>query len=595
MKKSHEYEGGGFLLLDEEPADCFVPENFEEDAKEMARAAFAFYEKYVSPSIDAFQKGEVSLNATNLELAGEYGFLGAQIPEKYGGMGLSGSIGLLLTEALCSDSSFAATYGAHVGIGMSPIYYYGSEALRAKYLPKLVAGTHKASYCLTEPQAGSDAASGSTKATPKGDKYLLNGQKIWITNAGFADVFIVFAKIEEDKHLSAFVVEKNYGGIALQEEEKKLGLKGSSTRQVFFSDCPVPKENILAKRGEGFKIAVNVLNSGRMRLSAMCLRGAKHTFSLAINYATERKQFGRTLATFGGIQQKLAQMAYRIYACEAATYRTAAAVDEAVSRRQAEKADHEEAALRSMENYAIECAILKVSGSEMLDYVVDEALQIHGGMGYSEDMPMAGIYRDARITRIFEGTNEINRMLTLGMLLRRAEKGILPLAERATAVGKALLQLPPPPEGCQGPLQVERQQCKRLKDLFLLVAGRTAQLFGKDINEQQEVLMYLADVVIELYLAESALLRSAHLQEKGHATAAPAAVAAKCFLYEATLNIQTAVNHVISALPIEQEEQKVLLMGAKRLGKQGVLNSIALKRELATTLIAAKGYVFTYY
>ena len=595
MSASKLYEGGSFLIAPSDPVSCFVPEKLDEEKKEMAQAAVSFYNKYVSPQEDILEKGDLSSAPTLLEKAAEYGLLGVSIPEAYGGLGLSTNDSLLITEALGKSSSFSTTYGAHTGIGTLPILYYGTPSQRKKYLPKLVSAEYKACYCLTEPQAGSDAAAARTQATPKGDIYLLNGQKIWISNAGFADIFIVFAKVKGDDKLSAFVVEKTFGGIELQEEEQKLGLKGSSTRQVFFSNCPVPKENMLSSQGQGFKIAVNILNAGRLKLAAGAMGTAKSALSYALQYAKDRKQFGKTLSSFGAVQQKIAQMIVGIYACESATYRTGEAIDKATLRRKNEGLSSEEASLASMEAYAVECALLKVYGSETLNYVIDEALQIYGGMGYSEEAPIARMYRDARITRIYEGTNEINRMLAIGQLLRRAEKGLLPLLERTKAVSDSLLQLHTPPKGCEGPLQQEREQCEKLKEVLLLTAGRAAQLLGKDISQSQEILMYAADIAIETYLSESALLRAARLDIEELPHAKLATLAAQICLYEATIRTETAAEQIISSLPTSQEEKKVLTLGTRRLCKRRSFNSIEAKRVLALAAVSKCNYLFTNY
>ena len=595
MPDSKFYEGGGFLIAPSEPLSCSIPEQLDVSAKEMAQAAASFYDKYVAPKEDALEKGDLSHLPTLLDQAAAHGLLGVSVPEEYGGISLSTRDSLLITEALGKSSSFSTTYGVHTGIGVLPILYYGNETLRKKYLSKIVSAEYKPCYCLTEPEAGSDVASGCSRATLKGDTYLLNGQKIWISNAGFANMFIVFAKVEGDDRLSAFVVEKSFGGIELQAEEHKLGLKGSSTRQVFFSNCPVPKENMLAEQGQGFKIAVNILNSGRLKLAAGAAGTAKCALAYAIQHAKGRKQFGQSLSSFGAVQQKIAQMLLGIYACESAVYRTGGAIDAAISRRKAEGLSPEEATLRSMEAYAIECALLKVYGSETLDYVVDEALQIYGGMGFSEEAPIARMYRDARVTRIYEGTNEINRMLAVGQLLRRAEKGLLPLLERAKAVGDSLLQVPSLPTGCEGPLQQERQQCEKLKEVLLLVVGRAAQLLGKNISQAQELLLYAAEITIQIYVSESALLRAAHLQAKQLPRADLATLSAQICLYEATSHIQTAAEHIIDALPTNQEEKKMLAMGCRRLCKRTPFDSITAKRTLAVSAISREGYLFTNY
>jgi alkylation response protein AidB-like acyl-CoA dehydrogenase len=376
---------------------------------------------------------EHSRSVTLLEKAGELGLLGLGISEEFGGMPVSFTTSLRVTEEVGRVSEFSPTFGVQTSIGIAPILFYGSDAQKQRYLPKLVSGEWKSCYCLTEPDAGSDANSGKTRATPveEGAAYVLNGQKMWITNSGFADVFIVFAKVEDDRNLSAFIVEKEFGGISLGEEEKKMGIKGSSTRQVFFNDVRLPAENMLGKREEGFKIALNVLNSGRIKLGAGAIGTSKTAFDLAVQYALERKQFGSSISSFGAIQHKLAQMAVRIFALEAATYLTGKFIDEKSANLEAEGLSEEKAEVAAVSAYGIECAIIKVFGSECLALVVDEGVQIFGGMGFSEDAPMARLYRNARITRIYEGTNEINRMLIVDMLLKKANTGELELLQAA--------------------------------------------------------------------------------------------------------------------------------------------------------------------
>jgi alkylation response protein AidB-like acyl-CoA dehydrogenase len=448
---------------------------------------------------------------------------------------------------------------------------------------------------LTEPDAGSDANSGKTKATLSADgkHYLINGQKMWISNAGFADLFIVFAKIEEDKNLTAFIVEKTFGGITMNEEEKKLGIKGSSTRQVFFNDCPVPVENMLSERGNGFKIAVNILNIGRVKLGAGVLGGVRGVTSLSIKYSTDRKQFGVSINTFGAIKSKLAEMATKIFATESLCYRAGQDIEDRMGALAAEGLPDAEAKLKALEQFAIECAIAKVHGSEVLDYVVDQGVQIYGGMGYSADAPMERAYRDARISRIYEGTNEINRMLMVGMVLKRAMKGEINLFEPAMAVASELTSVPSFESIDASELfAVEKDILKKLKKVFLMVGGKAAMALQDRIEDEQEIMMNLADVMIEIYAAESAILRAEKIAMKNGEDSAKNQIAmAKIYLYEATDKIEAAAKEAIVSFA-KGDEQKVLLMGLKRFTKPDFINVKELRRQVADYMIAQGKYPF---
>ena len=589
------YEGGGFLLEAADLSSCFVPEHFGELEQNMARASEDFYQKYVLSNLAAMEGGDLSLAPRLLDLAAQHGLLALNVPELYGGLNLSGRAALFIAETLGKNTSFSTTYGVHTGIGMLPILYYGNEAQKQKYLPRMVRAELKGCYCLTEPGAGSDPAAGQTRATTKGDHYLLNGQKIWISNAGFADVFIVFAKIDEDDQLSAFIVEKGCGGLELQAEEKKMGIKASSTRQVFFVDCPVPSENLLGKRGQGFKIALNILNIGRLKLAVGCMGCAKDALSYAIAHARERKQFSQALSEFGAIRQKIAEMSQSIFVCESAIYRTAATIDQAIEKRRTGGQSIEQARMETMESFAVECALLKVHASETVGHVVDEAVQIFGGMGYSEEAPMATFYRDVRITRIYEGTNEINRMFSVGMLLRRAKKGLLPLEARVKAISEALLRPPLPRQDCEGPLQKERQSCEQLKELFLLITGRAADVLQSQIKEAQEILIYAADIAMDVYTTESALLRAARLSEEKHPHHHLSTLVAQNYLQEASQRIQFASEHIIGSLPLGAEEKNILHLAANRFTKRAPQDTIANKRQVAQAAIQKGRYPFTFY
>ncbi|MEX2591382.1 MAG: acyl-CoA dehydrogenase family protein [Anditalea sp.] len=594
--KNKAINGGEFLVRETAAQDVFIPEQFSEEQRMMAQACQDFVDTVIMPFSDEIDSmKDPTLVPLILKKAGELGLLGISVPEMYGGMGMSFNTSMLIADIIGCAGSFSTTYGAHTGIGTLPILYYGTEGQKQKYLPKLVTAEWAACYCLTEPDAGSDANSGKTKAvlSEDGKHYLLNGQKMWITNAGFADVFIVFAKIEEDKNLSAFIVEKGFGGINMNEEEKKMGIKGSSTRQVFFNDCPVPVENLLSARGNGFKIAVNILNVGRVKLGAGVLGGCRRVLSNAINYAIERKQFGVPISTFGAIKSKLAEMAIRTFASESLCYRAGQDIEDRIDGLIAGGMEANEAKLKGMEQFAIECAIAKIHGSEVLDYVVDQGVQVYGGMGYSAEVPMEKAYRDARISRIYEGTNEINRMLIVGMLLKRAMKGELNIFDQAMAVSKELTAVPSfETLGTSGLFVAEKEVLKKLKKVFLMVGGKAAMAFGDQIEEEQEIMMNLADVMIEIYAAESALLRAEKLVGLNGEEASKQQIAmAQVYLSEAVDKINTAGKEAIAAFT-SGDEQKMMLMGLKRFTKTNVINAKALRRQIADYLIEEGKYVF---
>ena len=503
--------GGEFLIRETRAGEIFIPEEFNEEQKMIRQQCKDFLDKEVFNRLDEIDSmKDPKLMPTLLDKAGELGLLGTSVPTEYGGFGMDFNTTMLVAEVIGGGHSLAVALSAHTGIGTLPIVYYGSEDQKKKYLAKLASGEWKAAYCLTEPDSGSDANSGKTKATlaADGKHYVINGQKMWITNGGFADIFIVFAKIENDKNLSAFIVEKTFGGITMNEEEHKMGIKGSSTRQIFFNDCKVPVENLLSERENGFKIAVNILNVGRIKLGVAAVGGCKKTISLATNYAKERKQFGTSISNFGAIKHKLAEMVTKVFASESACYRAGQNIDDAYNALVSAGTDAAKAKLKSLEEFAIECAILKVHGSEVLDFVVDEGVQIYGGMGYSAEGPMDRAYRDARINRIFEGTNEINRMLTIDMLVKRAMKGSIDLMTPAMAVQKELLAIPD--FGAieeDGIFSKEKRVLSNFKKAGLMVAGAAVQKYMMKLSEEQEVLMNLADILIECYVAESTLLR----------------------------------------------------------------------------------------
>jgi alkylation response protein AidB-like acyl-CoA dehydrogenase len=585
--------GGEFLIKETNAEDIFIREDFSEEQLMMAQATKDFIEKEINPNIDKIEKQEDGIMPSLMEKAGELGLLGIVIPEEYGGMGMDFNTSMLIADEVGATGSFSTAYGAHTGIGTLPVLYYVNEELKKKYLPKLGSGEWKSCYCLTEPDAGSDANSGKTKATltDDGKHYLINGQKMWISNGGFADFLIVFAKIDDDKKLTAFLVEKTYGGITMNDEEAKLGIKGSSTRQIFFNDCKVPVENILSERENGFKIAVNILNIGRIKLGAGVLGGCKEVTSQSINYANERKQFNVPISSFGAMKHKIAEMAVKTWVTESAAYRAGQNIDDKIKDLIGRGTPDGEAKLKSFEQFSIECAIIKVHGSEMLDYVVDQGVQIYGGMGFSEEAPMARAYRDARITRIYEGTNEINRMLLVGMVLKRAMKGELNIMEPAMAVAKELVSVPSfEMPDLSKPFAAEKDVLVKLKKSILMVAGKAAQFFGPKLEEEQEIMMNIADMMIEVYAAESALLRAEKLADiKGEAACKLQINAAKIYLYEAVEKINKAGKDAIVSFTTG-DEQKVMLMGMKRFTKLNPVNVKELRREIADELISKNEY-----
>jgi alkylation response protein AidB-like acyl-CoA dehydrogenase len=589
-------KGGEFLIRDIEASQVFIPEEFTEEQRMIAETCEDFLQREIFPRADDIDYAkDNTLMESLLDKAGELGLLGTSVPEQYGGFGMDFNTSMLVTDYLGASGSFAVALSAHTGIGTLPILYYGNEEQKAKYLPKLATGEWKAAYCLTEPDSGSDANSGKTKATlnAEGTHYLLNGQKMWITNGGFADVFIVFAKLEGDKNLTAFIVEKEFGGITMNEEERKMGIKGSSTRQIFFNDCPVPVENLLFERQGGFKIAVNILNIGRIKLGVSCVGAGRIVTQRAIQYATERRQFGTQIANFGAIQHKIAQMCTKIFASLSANYRAGQNIDDAINALIAKGMPEAEAKLKGVEEFAIECAMMKVHGSETLDYVVDEGVQIYGGMGYSAEAPMDRAYRDSRINRIFEGTNEINRLLTVDMILKRALKGQLDIMGPAMAVGKEIMSVPDfSTEEADERFAAEKKVLKNLKKAILMTAGAAVQKFMKDLDKEQEIIMNLADMVIEVYAAESALLRVEKLIElRGEEAVSVQQDAARVYLHEAVEKVATAGRTAITSFA-EGDELNVMLLGLKRFTKIAPMNLKEARRRIAAAAIAAGAYPF---
>lgn len=588
--------GGEFLIRETEAHQVFIPEEFSEEQQMIADTCRDFLKTEIHPRLEEIDKAKSpDLMSSLMDKAGELGLLGTAVPEEYGGFGMNFNTSMLVAEVLGAGHSFSVAQSAHTGIGTLPILYYGNEEQKNKYLPNLASGAWKAAYCLTEPDSGSDANSGKTKAelSSDGKTYKINGQKMWITNGGFADIFIVFAKIEDDKNLTAFIIEKSFGGITMNEPEQKLGIKGSDTRQVFFNDCVVPVENMLSARGNGFKIAVNILNIGRIKLASAAVGGSKGVLNQAINYANERKQFGISIGRFGAIKHKLARMATKIWVCESANYRAGQNIDDLIDTLKGEGLTDAEAKLKALEQFAIECAIMKVYGSEVLDLVADEGVQIYGGMGYSADAPMERAYRDSRINRIFEGTNEINRMLVLDMYLKRAMKGELDLMGPATAVGKEIMSIPDFGSSDDDVVfGAEKKVLKNLKKAALMIAGAAVQKFMMKLSHEQEILMNVADMIIEIYNAESALLRAEKLISiKGEAAVSLQKDMALVNLQDAVAACQIAGREAIQSFA-EGDELRVMLMGLKRFTKVEPLNTKDARRRIADAMLSENKYNF---
>ncbi|MDT0691601.1 acyl-CoA dehydrogenase family protein [Salegentibacter sp. F188] len=590
--------GGQFLVKETSCEDVFTPEDFNDEQIMMRDSVKEFVEREIWPNKEEFEKKNYKLTEEIMRKAGELGFLGVAVPEEYDGLGM----GFVSTMLVCdyisgATGSIATAFGAHTGIGTMPITLYGTEEQKKKYVPKLATGEWFGAYCLTEPGAGSDANSGKTKAvlSEDGKHYSISGQKMWISNAGFANVFIVFARIEDDKNITGFIVENDpANGITFGEEEKKLGIHSSSTRQVFFNDTKVPVENMLSERGNGFKIAMNALNIGRIKLAAASLDAQRRLTDLSVKYANDRVQFNTPIAKFGAIKSKLAEMATSAYAGEAASYRAAKNIEDRINTRLESGSSHAEAELKGVEEYAIECSILKVACSEDVQNCSDEGIQIFGGMGFSADTPMESAWRDARIARIYEGTNEINRMLTVGMLVKKAMKGHVDLLGPATAVADELTGIPSMDKPDYSELFAEeKEMIGKLKKVFLMTAGSAVQKFGPQLEEHQQLLMASADILIEIYLAESAILRAEKNAKRFGEDAQKEQIAmAKLYLYHAvdTVN-QKAKEGIVSFA--EGDEQRMMLMGLKRFTKyQNQPNVIALRNTIAEKLTSENKYCF---
>ena len=593
MEKTHT-KGGEFIIKDTEAADIFIPEEFDEEQLMIKKTCEDFLQTEVNPNLDRIDKLEEGLMPSLLDKAGELGLLAVSIPEEYGGFGKNFNTSMLVADIVGAGHSFAVAISAHTGIGTLPILYYGNEAQKTKYVPKLASGEWKASYCLTEPNSGSDANSGRTKAVlnKEGTHYLITGQKMWITNGGCADIFIVFAKIEDDENLTAFIVEKGFGGITMNPEEHKMGIKGSSTRQVFFNDCPVPVENMLSDRQNGFKIAVNILNIGRIKLGAAAIGSSRAVIDKSINYANERVQFKLQISKFGAIRYKLAEMATRNFAIESACYRAGQNIDDAYDALVAGGMETGKAKLKSTEEFAVECAILKVWGSEMLDYVVDEGVQVYGGMGYSAEAPMDRAYRDSRINRIFEGTNEINRLLIVDMLLKRALKGELDLMTPAQAVASELMSIPEFGEEDDSLFAAEKKTLKNLKKAGLMIAGSAVQKLMMSLAKEQEILMNIADIIGAVYVVESTILRVEKLvKARGEEAVQGQLDMMRIYLQEAVDSVYLAGKEALNSFA-EGDELNMMLVGLRRFTKVAPYNIKDARQRVAKQLIEANKYCY---
>jgi alkylation response protein AidB-like acyl-CoA dehydrogenase len=590
--------GGQFIVKETKCEDIFTPEDFNEEQIMMRDSVKEFVDKEIWPNKNRFENKDYAFTEECMKKAGDLGFLSVAVPEAYGGMGM----GFVNTVLVCdyisgATGSFSTAFGAHTGIGTMPITLYGTEEQKQKYVPKLASGEWFGAYCLTEPGAGSDANSGKTKAilSEDGTHYNITGQKMWISNAGFCSLFIVFARIENDKNITGFILENTTdNGISFGEEEHKLGIRASSTRQVFFSDTKIPAGNMLSERGNGFKIAMNALNVGRIKLAAACLDAQRRVISGAVKYANERVQFNTPIAQFGAIRLKLAEMATSCYAGESATYRAAKDIDDRILTRESEGTSHQEAELKGVEEFAIECSILKVAVSEDIQNCSDEGIQIFGGMGFSEDTPMESAWRDARIARIYEGTNEINRMLSVGMLIKKAFKGHVDLLGPATKVQEELMGIPSFDTPDYSELFAEeKEMLSKLKKAFLMVAGGAVQKYGSDLDGHQQLLMAAADILIEIYMAESTILRTEKSAKKSGEDAVKEQIAmAKLYLYKAVDVItQKGKESIISFA--EGDEQRMMLMGLRRFTKYtNMPNIIGLRETITTKLVAENEYCF---
>ncbi|MBZ5701148.1 MAG: acyl-CoA dehydrogenase family protein [Acidobacteriia bacterium] len=585
-------KGGSFLLEAARPEDIFTPADFTDDQKLIGQTAEEFVTKEVLSRAKELEEKKPGLMVEMMRKAGELGLLGGSVPEAYGGGGLEKVATTLLTEKISVYGGFATTFGAQTGIGTLPIVYFGTEEQKKKYLPKIASGEWISAYCLSEPQAGSDAQNLLTRAelSPDGKNWILNGQKMWITNGGFADVYIIFAKVNGEK-LSAFIVERTFPGCKPGNEEHKMGIHGSSTTPVFLENCRVPKENLLYEIGRGHIVAFNILNSGRFTLGVSCVGGAKLEIATASKYAKERKAFGKSIGEFGLIKEKLAEMAIRIYAMDSVVYRIAGIIETAMAAAEG-SGDKTQQMMKVLEEYALECSIAKIAGSEMLDYVVDEGVQIFGGYGFHEDYSVCRAYRDSRVNRIFEGTNEINRMLIIQMLMKRAMGGQLPLIPAAMKLADEILAGPSAEEAPEGVLAEEARVVASAKKMFLQAAGGAVQKYREKLAEEQELIAALANIVMEIYAMESSLLRAQKAAgAKGESVAQAMIAAARVFIADAAERVEHEARRALAAVH-EGDMLTTQMAVLKRFAKRAAVDTIALRRVVAAAVQAQDRYPF---
>jgi alkylation response protein AidB-like acyl-CoA dehydrogenase len=584
-------KGGEWLVKESSPFDTFIPEDYNEEQRMVKDMCLSFLDGEVIPVIDRIDKMEPGLMPSLMEKAGEQGLLSVSMPEQYGGLGKDFITSTLVNEGLGGGFSFSVALSAHTGIGTLPILYFGTEEQKSKYIPRLGSGEWKGAYGLTEPNSGSDALGAKTSAhlSSDGKHYLLNGQKCWITNGGFADVYTVFAKIDGDK-FTAFIVERDFEGFSQGPEEHKMGIKGSSTVQLYFQDCKVPVENVLGEIGKGHIIAFNILNIGRLKLCAAAVGGAKRSANSVLQYALSREQFKTPIANFGAIKSKLADIAIQTWVCESALYRVAKWIDDREAELVSTGKPFNEALLGAAEEYAIECAMLKVYGSEVLDFVVDEGVQVHGGNGYSDEYLISKAYRDSRINRIYEGTNEINRLLTVDMLLKRAMKGRLDLMGPAMAVSKELMSIPDFGSGDDAPFAAEKKAIVNFKKAILMTAGAAVQKLMTKLEGEQEVMMNIADMAIETFNAESALLRAMKLaDQRGEQESAFELDMTRTYIYDAADKINKYGKDAINAFA-DGDELRMMLLGLKRFTKVNSFNSKEARRRITARLVSDNKY-----
>ena len=592
MENKKTLKSGEFLIAETDSADIFIPEEFNEEQRMIAQTCRDFIETEVYPKVADLEKGDRELMKETLKKSGELGLMGISIPEELGGFGQSFVTQMLVAEATGSGYSFSVAYMAHCGIGTLPIMYYGNSEQREKYVRKLAAGELIGAYCLTEPGAGSDANSGKTSAklSEDGKHYILNGQKMWITNAGFADTQVVFAKIDNDRVLSAFIVEKDFPGVVIGADEHKMGIKGSSTAQIYYNDVKVPVENLLGKRGEGFRIALNILHMGRLKLGASVLGSAKKAINDSVKYANERKQFGVLISTFGAIKYKLASQVIRLFAAESACYRVSNDIDRLMTSFKKEMEDSGKASIEAISHYAVEAAILKVYGSEMLDYVADEAVQIHGGMGYSAEMDVERGYRDSRINRIFEGTNEINRLLVVDTAMKRAKKGDFDLFSKAEALYNEMESLGVKKTESGDYFMKKAAYISNFKKLILLCINEVVKAFGNSLVHEQEVLNNIADMMMETYVSESLMLRVKKMDSMNINTDVYKDIL-DTYIYDCSSMIRKSATDAIHSTLSENVREKFLKAAETLTAVEGV-NVKEARRRIANKLIEDNSYRF---